>query len=373
MYGGSEHFQHVYVVIPDGSVLIKIDPVLDRFDYEKPFSQKRDFPMSLHGIDVAVLSGVPGLAATNDPTDDFIYKHLLQTRDMAAAYPESYGQEFIQKLDYAIKYWNTPQRHAALEALEKSDGLLGKINPNNKFFSALKNVGKGIKSAATAVVKNNPVSVLARTGFMLALKLNLKGMRKKLQWGYATSGQAQAAGITADVHQRTKVALQKVEHLWTKKLFGRADALKSLILHGSTGIGQLGVEPVTTAAAITAAAPVIVAVIKILKDSGLFAPNENISEAGIRAELSAQSSAAGYDSGSLMPDPGAGPSGSFFSNNSTLILGAGVLAIGGVWYLRSKKKPQRAALAGPAKPKAKLTPRKATPRKKTTIKKVTLS
>lgn len=372
-YGGSEHFQHVYVVIPDGSVMIKIDPVLDRFDYEKPFSQKRDFPMSLHGIDVAVLSGVPGLAATNDPTDDFIYKHLLQTGEMAAAYPESYGQEFIQKLDYAIKYWNTPQRHAALEALERSDGLLGKVNPNNKFFAALKKVGKGIKSAATAVVKNNPVSVLARTGLMLALKLNLKGMRKKLQWGYASAGQAKAAGISSDVHQRTKVALQKVEHLWTNKLFGKADTLKSLILHRSKGIGQLGVEPVTTAAAITAAAPVIVAVIKILKDSGLFAPNENISEAGIRAELSAQSSAAGYDSGSLMPDPGAGPSGSFFSNNSTLILGAGVLAIGGVWYLRSKKSPKRAALAGPAKPKGKPTPRKATPRKKTTIKKVTLS
>ena len=173
--------------------------------------------MSLQGIDVAVLSGVPGLASTNDPMDDMMYRHLLQTRDMAASHPEAYGHEFVQKLNYAIKYWNTPQRHAALEALEAQESLLGKVNPDNKFFSALKKFGRGVKTAAAAVVKNNPVSALARTGFMLALKLNLRGMRKKLQWGYATAGQAQAAGISADMHQRTKVALQKAILLLTRK------------------------------------------------------------------------------------------------------------------------------------------------------------
>ena len=44
-YGGS-HFQHVYVVIPHGSKTIVVDPVLSTFDYEKPFTEHKDFPIS---------------------------------------------------------------------------------------------------------------------------------------------------------------------------------------------------------------------------------------------------------------------------------------------------------------------------------------
>ncbi|REJ62119.1 MAG: hypothetical protein DWQ21_07310 [Bacteroidetes bacterium] len=395
-YDGSEYFQHVYVVVPYGGGLIKIDPVLSTFNYEKPFSTKRDIPMNLNGIDVAVLSGTPGVSeswngsqigdlqpVTNNPQDDAVYNYLLETRATVSQIPEGYSGEFLAALEYAIKHWHTPRRQEALDflaALEANQGL-GRLNREGKFFKNLQKVGRGAKKTLKTVVKYNPVSTLARTGLLLALKLNLKGMRKKLMWGYATAAQAQRAGIDPQTHKRTQEALFRVGKMWTKKLFGKEETLRSIILKGNDeGLsGQLGAEPVTTAAAITAATPVIVAVIKILKDAGLISKNEDASEGSIKAELSARAANPGYDSSypsAVAPmGPSPGEAGNFLKNNSTLLVaGAGVVLVGGYFLLR--KKPAKAALSGgqclngtckkkaPAKRKAPSKPR---------IKKVTLS
>ncbi|MBN1968521.1 MAG: hypothetical protein JW870_04060, partial [Candidatus Delongbacteria bacterium] len=52
-----EAYQHVYVIVPSKgkSGYITIDCVLSQFNYEKPFTAKKDFSMSLNGINVAVL------------------------------------------------------------------------------------------------------------------------------------------------------------------------------------------------------------------------------------------------------------------------------------------------------------------------------
>lgn len=45
-YGGKSSWQHIYVVVPDGNKMITVDPVVDyRFNYEVPYSEKRDYPM----------------------------------------------------------------------------------------------------------------------------------------------------------------------------------------------------------------------------------------------------------------------------------------------------------------------------------------
>jgi hypothetical protein len=409
-YDGSEYFQHVYVVVPYGGGLIKIDPVLSTFNYEKPFSTKRDIPMNLNGIDVAVLSGTPGVSAswhgsqigdlqpvTNNPQDDAVYNYLLETKAALLAMPDGYSSEFVAALDYAIKHWHTPRRQEALDFLadlEESEGL-GRLNREGKFFKTLQKVGRGAKKAIKTVVKLNPISTLARTGLMLALKMNLRGMRKKLMWGYASSAQAERGGISPEVHERTKNALFRVSQIWTKKLFGTEETLRKVILKGNDeGLsGQLGAEPVTTAAAITAATPVIVAVIKILKDAGLVSKSEDTSEGGIKAELAARASNSGYNethpSAVLTPigPPSVGPApeggGNFLKNNSTLIVaGAGVVLIGG--YFLMKKKPVKKTLSGgqclngTCKKKAGLgRPKKKTTRKSTAgkpkITRVTLS
>jgi hypothetical protein len=46
-YANKGYFQHVYVVALDGNKEIPIDPVVNRFDYEKPYTDKQDFKMKL--------------------------------------------------------------------------------------------------------------------------------------------------------------------------------------------------------------------------------------------------------------------------------------------------------------------------------------
>ena len=149
---GSEHYQHVYVVVPDQSNLILIDAVLSSFDYEKPFTQKKDFTMNLSGIDVAVLSGhneplTQVLFGTDIPADlmsvsqqeqlQAMYNYLVATRNSIAQNPSMIAsvedpEGFIKMLDYALTYWNTDKRDEAIAILianeiqiKQNSGLFG--------------------------------------------------------------------------------------------------------------------------------------------------------------------------------------------------------------------------------------------------------
>jgi hypothetical protein len=162
------------------------------------------------------------------------------------------------------------------------------------------NVGPAAKAAVKSVVKYNPLSIAARGGFLLAMKLNLGKMASKLKWAYGTQQQAAAKGVNAATWQKSKTALSKVESLFADKLQGSKSALQSAILQGKAGnlsgvvvdqmLGQLG-DP-ASATVIAAAAPVIIATIKILKDAGLIGANEVIDINSLTSEVSADPSAA---------------------------------------------------------------------------------
>ena len=276
---------YVIVPIPGNSKYYTIDCVLSQFNYEKPFKQQKDFDMSLQGIDVAVLSGaaddvldlVSGfdeLEGLDGPEyDRTILEHLIKTRNMVAQNPNlirnsDYPPAFLKMLDYAIDNWNTPNREKALEILAKNEDAMNRLNgfdgaddtemdglddefgdldglsgaeieqelngkkrPAKKkgFFKkigqAVKKVGKAAgqvaKKVGKAVIRFNPLTISARTGFLLAMKLNLKKMASKIKWGYATKEQAAAKGISAQEWEKQKNALAKVEKLFVDKLQGK--------------------------------------------------------------------------------------------------------------------------------------------------------
>ncbi len=334
----TDHWQHVYVIVPDNrGGYINIDAVVSPFGYEKPFTDKMDYTMSLNGINVAVLSGLNSdldtvvmgaglsgsdLGATTAKQDlDSIYRHLVATRQSIAENPKMVSsiddpQALIKMLDYAIQYFYTDKRDEALAILEKNEEQLNFRNgfsglgddvfdhdeyalngPGKKgFFKGIKNavkkVGKGLKEVGKAVVRFNPVSIAARGGFLVAMKTNLGKMAAKLKWGYATKEQAAAKGISEAQWNKSKEALAKVERLFADKLQGKRDALRNAILKGKAGnldgiieedFQGLG-EPVT-AATLAAATPIIVAAIKILKDSGLLNKNENVDPNDLAKEM----------------------------------------------------------------------------------------
>lgn len=341
----ADHWQHVYVIVPDNrGRYINIDAVVSPYGYEKPFTDKMDYTMSLNGINVAVLSGLNSdldtvvmgaglsgsdLGATTAKQDlDSIYRHLVATRKSIAENPKMVSsiddpQALIKMLDYAIQYFYTDKRDEALAVLEKNEEQLNFRNgfsglgddvfdhdeyalngPGKKgFFKGIKNavqkVGKGLKEVGKAVVRFNPVSIAARGGFLVAMKTNLGKMAAKLKWGYATKEQAAAKGISEAQWNKSKEALAKVERLFADKLQGKRDALRNAILKGKAGnldgiieedFQGLG-EPVT-AATLAAATPIIVAAIKILKDSGLLNKNENVNPEDLAKEMANDPSAA---------------------------------------------------------------------------------
>jgi hypothetical protein len=169
-YDGKKNFQHIYVIVPaigDSEDEIVIDPVLSKFDYQKPYSFERsDFDMSplqlagLRGIDgltgtsalglpISVLSGIDlagGVQAQADhedliaivsgvdfddainglgDTEDATYNYLVRTRDFLLKNRDNKDKmahvqnpdQFISMLDQAIKFWNTPQRDSVLDKL----------------------------------------------------------------------------------------------------------------------------------------------------------------------------------------------------------------------------------------------------------------
>ena len=390
------HWQHVYVIVPKpGGGHHTIDAVLSRFDYEKPYTDKMDYPMDMKGIDVAVLSG-PGEWTGQADSGTFAYHNLLDTRKALSLDPALYtsvqdAAGLAEMLDYALRYFHTDRRDAALAVLaqqeellnaqngiypiegmgmDTEDEVLGTLGARNYFRciqaacrpcpsrahtaikaerqprpilhlttaamaypayqgvlpllvatvpgtvckaptavpgtvrrapvpvpattatipipspalhtqptmaqtnQAPKGVKKAVQGTVKAVVKFNPVSIAARNGYLLALKLNLGGMAGKLKWAYATQPQAAAMGVSPTDWQKSRTALARVERLFADRLQGSRDALRNAILKGKAGgLGNPGLGEGITAAAIAAAAPLIIATLNILKEAGLIDPN----------------------------------------------------------------------------------------------------
>lgn len=451
-YGGL-HFQHVYVVVPSGNGVIIIDPVLSKFNYEKPYTQNKDFPMNLKGIDVAVLSGtnndIENVLAGFDELDalgeasenkqlEAMYNYLVSTRNAIANNPNTVAhiedpRAFIQMLDYAIQYWHTDKRDEALEILAQNEdklnlqnGFSGHEDDEDEYYiddyslgrtrrgffkrvgNFAKKVGSGVKKAATkavkAVVRYNPVSVTARLGFLAAMKINLKKMAEKLKWAYASQAQAARKGVSASQWQRSKVALAKVEKLYADKLQGSRTALRDAILKGRAGglngeidpgaydLSGLG-EPISIGASIAAATPVIIAAVKIMKDSGLFNQDEDTSTNNLQQEATdaqrssnvppeltvpvsrSASSDQTVTAVQVSPTPSEPNSESggvmAFIKNNPLVAVAGVGILGfGAYKLLGKKKPARGLSGTKRTPARKTTSKRSTTKRKTTRRKI---
>lgn len=412
----ADHWQHVYVIVPDGKGKhFTIDAVVSQFDYEKPYSEKMDYPMSLNGINVAVLSGVgsdlenailaPGLTGSDlgaAPSKreelNKLYQHLVDTRNSIRKNPRMVSsiddpKALLKMLDYAIQYWNTDKRDHALSILEKNEAQLNLRNgfsglgddvfdsdefvlsgPGKKGFfkgvkNAVKDVGKGIKKAAKAVVRFNPLSIAGRGGFLIALKLNLGKIASKLKWGYATKEEAASKGISESEWNKSKDALAKVEKLFADKLQGKREALKNAILKGKAGnlngiieSGFNGLGDPATAASIAAATPIIIATVDILKKAGLIGANEKIDAESLAAELSNDPAAAEAIK-ELENSSGEGSGGSEASSSSSetqkqggivgfvkanpvpSVIGGGLLAYG-IYKVMTPKKKKVDNLAG---------------------------
>lgn len=260
-YNGKDYYQHVYVILPNGII---IDPVIDRFNIEAPFTGKYDHKMSMRH---QYLSGVP---AGNKPTFGYefdgilnglgsvsngsvlsaIRLHLENTRNTLLKEPSLVRdivnpQTYINQINYVLsKNWNNPTEvYVAMEMVERqTDGLNGLngflSNAWNKTKKAVsttvKKIGAGAKKVIKAVVSYNPLSLAMKGGLLLAFKTNLFGFTEKLKYGYYTESQARAMNLDINVYRQVRGALSQVEGMF-EKLGGKKETLKNTILTGKKG------------------------------------------------------------------------------------------------------------------------------------------
>ncbi len=346
-YDGKSYFQHIYVIVPsegDSEDEIVIDPVLSKFDYQKPYSfEVSNFNMSpiqlagsISGIDgflgttslglpISVLSGIGSTQKQKDDytelmgivsgvdfeqtvnglgdPEDATYRYLVRTRDFlirsrSNAQKMSHIQnpdQFIKMLEEAIKHWHSNKRDTVLDKLadieeklaqsgfikydaealqgleeledleDELDGLgflddelemlteeelglsrrrrrkrKGKKRRRGGFFRSIKRIGKKVgkkvkkvgKKVVKAIVRFNPLTIAMRGGLLAAMRLNMFGIAKKLQYGYLPDNLASKHQIDP-----RKLSDLKKRHNRVKKLFrgiqGKESNLRKAILKGA--------------------------------------------------------------------------------------------------------------------------------------------
>ena len=217
-----DYFQHIYPVVLSGGKEIVMDCVTDQFNYEVPYSEKKDYPM-----DLQYLSGVE---------DDGMGELGKLLAKKAAA---KKGTTPLKKL--------ATKKKATLLTKVKNKAAKKATTPD-----APKPKKKGIiKKVLNKVNKINPATVLLRNGILASMKLNVKNVAKRLRWSYLTPEQAAKQGIDAAKFQRLVATRQKLENIFYGA-GGKVDNLKKAILggkgnkdkavHGLDGFSFAGIE-----------------------------------------------------------------------------------------------------------------------------------
>jgi hypothetical protein len=297
-----DYFQHIYPVVPFQNGYITLDCVTDRFNYEVPFSEKKDYPM-----DLQYLNGFEDNDGIYGSGDGMAELGKIIQRKMSGGkkplpmkgktpVPVRKGTPLMKKKAGLLNKGNNPN------PVETPGPLPNGKKPKKKPFGKILNV----------VNKANPATVLLRNGILASMKLNIKNTAGRLRWSYLTPQQASAKSIDPAKFQKlvnTRMKLEKIffgaggnpKNLKKAILSGKGNKDKAVNglegfgmidtrsvqymseytpmtellgteiyydenINGMEGFGELG-EPITMSS-IAAAAGVIAGIVAMLKDVG---------------------------------------------------------------------------------------------------------
>jgi hypothetical protein len=230
-YDVNRDFSHVYVIVPrNDSGYFVMDTVIKTFDKEKPVAGKEDYLMDgrlsglngLNGIPIQMLNGVGlyggvssgfyglygnlmavtlgsdlsgfGLGSIEED-ETAMYNHLVRTRDVILAAPQMFKVmknplEVARMIDYAIRYWNTPQIDHVLGILEEEEQKLLRegviVYPHADLSGGeLGELGAGFFKKVGAAIKKGAQKVGTA----------VKTVAKKVDTGVATAAKAVGKGV----------------------------------------------------------------------------------------------------------------------------------------------------------------------------------
>jgi hypothetical protein len=246
-YFGNEP-THVYAVIELNGRDLAIDPVIDKFDYEKPYKFKKDYKMqvyTLSGIGATYDEKLTALKSKLKPGTihyNLVLKEIL--KQSGKLNPESINpvqqQAYLNKLNKLKSYHEKTGKTGLLYKLVLSEindvnnGIVyGGISGIGKI--SLKKIFKGVKKVSLAPSRN---------AFLGLLEINVKGLATKIK----------------------ALPKDKVAKTW-EKFGGNADKLFKSVERGAKkkslfGVDGIGMDP-ATATALASAAPVVAAFIAL--------------------------------------------------------------------------------------------------------------
>jgi hypothetical protein len=291
----ADDFEHVYPVALTDSGTIIMDCVVHQFNYEVPYTTKKDIDMKLQ-----YLNGFE-----DDEDDDF------EPMGEAAQYPEREYPEDAEALlwlgeDLEGLEGKAKRQERKAARQEKREDRKEKRQEKKENKPPLK---ERIKQGLHVINRINPVTALLRAGILASMKLNIGKVAGKLRYAYWTPAQAQANNMENGKHaqlQQIRDKLDKIffgaggkpENLKEAIIKGRGNHDKRVALNGlgaiiqpvsdyhdlqtiignqafyeefdglhHPGIHGLG-EPVSATAAITAASGVIATIAALIKKLG---------------------------------------------------------------------------------------------------------
>lgn len=197
-----DYFQHIYPIVhlPNGKY-ITVDCVTDKFDYEVPFSEKKDYRMELQ-----FLNGIDGIGAVDyELAGDGIMELGKLAKKKKAA-----GGGTTKK-----------QARQAKKAAKKA----AKNDPNAPKKK------KGLKKLLNVVNKVNPATLALRNGVLAAMKLNIGKIGSRLRWSYLSPADAAKKNIDPERFKKLVAARQKLENIFYNA-GGKPENMKKAILKG---------------------------------------------------------------------------------------------------------------------------------------------
>ncbi|PWV45938.1 hypothetical protein [Chitinophaga sp. S165] len=212
------HFQHIYPVVPYGDRCITVDCVTDKFDYEVPYSEKKDVYMDLQYLD-----GL-GTLLPYSSADDRIVNGLD-------------GDENFGELGLFGK--KKKKQAEDNDPMKTPDAVPGTGKKKKKgFFKKILNVAN----------KVNPVTLALRNGVLVAMKLNIGKIGSRLRWSYLSPNAAKAKGIDIARYQQLVKTRQKLEDIFSnaggnpanmKKAILKGKGNKDHAVNGLLGLGAI--------------------------------------------------------------------------------------------------------------------------------------
>ena len=187
-----DHFQHIYPIVPTpGGNYITVDCVVDRFNYEEPYTEKQDTTMELE-----YLNGVP--STNNVDVQDLMGWEELDGGDLGK-----------------IKLF---------KKMSQPPGSEGDTSKKGRFKTLLR---KGLH----ATNRFNPATALIRTGVLISMKLNLFKVAQRLKFAYLTEEHAKQKEVDISKFGRLRKVKEKLEKIFYDA-GGKPENLKKAILTG---------------------------------------------------------------------------------------------------------------------------------------------